>query len=133
DDVGGPAGMEWAARNRDRVQTLTVLDTPLKVDGFRRVWSMWLASPPVVGRLWVLSTRPPAARWLFYMQGMADRSATPPHEVDAHLELLHRGDGGRAFQRIVRSFEANAEKERLYMGALREAGWPARVLWGKDA
>src|SRR5262245_2832266 len=119
-DVGGPAGMEWAARNRDRVLTLTVLDTPLAVDGFHRVWSMWLASPPVIGRLWVAFTRPPAARWLFYIQGIADRSATPAHEVDAHIALLRRGDGGRAFQEIVRGFEATAEKESLYLGGLRE-------------
>jgi haloalkane dehalogenase len=131
-DVGGPVGLEWALANRDRVMSLTVLDTPLAVDGFRRVWTMALAAPPGIGRLWVMSTRPPMARWLFYMQGIQDRSATPAHEVDAHLALLHRGDGGRAFQRIVRGFEPTAEKERLYLGGLREAGWPAQVMWASD-
>jgi pimeloyl-ACP methyl ester carboxylesterase len=131
-DIGGPVGLEWALANRDRVQSLTVLDTPLAVDGFRRVWTMALAAPPGIGRLWVISTRPPVARWLFYLQGIADRSATPAHEVDAHLALLHRGDGGRAFQRIVRGFEATAEKERLYMGGLSESGWPAQVIWASD-
>lgn len=131
-DVGGPVGLEWALVNRGRVKSLTVLDTPLAVDGFRRVWTMALAAPPGIGRLWVMSTRPPVARWLFYMQGIADRSATPAHEVDAHLALLHRDDSGRAFQRIVRGFEANAEKERLYLGGLRESGWPAQVVWASD-
>jgi pimeloyl-ACP methyl ester carboxylesterase len=131
-DIGGPIGLEWALRNRDRVKSLTVLDTVLAVDGFRRVWSMALAAPPVLGRLWVLSTRPPAARWLFYLQGIAHRSATPAHEVDAHLALLRRADGGRAFQRIVRGFEATTEKERFYLGGLREAGWPSRILWASD-
>jgi len=131
-DIGGPIGLEWALRNRDRVKSLTVLDTVLAVDGFRRVWSMALAAPPVLGRVWVLSIRPPAARWLFYLQGIADRAATPAHEVDTHIALLHRGDGGRAFQRIVRGFEATAEKERLYLGGLREADWPCRVLWASD-
>jgi haloalkane dehalogenase len=131
-DVGGPVGLEWALADRDRVKSLTVLDTPLAVDGFRRVWTMALAAPPGIGRLWVMSTRPPLARWLFYMQGIQDRSATPAHEVDAHLALLHRGDGGRAFQRIVRGFEATAEKQHLYLGGLRESGWPARILWGEN-
>jgi haloalkane dehalogenase len=131
-DVGGPVGLEWALANRDRVKSLTVLDTPLAVDGFRRVWTMALAAPPGIGRLWVMSTRPPVARWLFYMQGIQDRSATPAHEVDAHLALLHRGDGGRAFQRIVRGFEATAEKQHLYLGGMREAGWPAQILWGEN-
>jgi pimeloyl-ACP methyl ester carboxylesterase len=131
-DIGGPIAMEWAARNRDRIRTLTVLDTLLAVDGFRRVWSIALAAPPVLGRIWVMTGRPPVARWLFYAQGIADRSATPAHEVDAYFALLRGDDGGRAYQQIVRGFERTAEKERLYLDALREAGWPAGILWGRD-
>jgi haloalkane dehalogenase len=129
-DIGGPIGLEWALRNRDRVRTLTVLDTLIDVDHFRRVWSMDLAAPPVIGPLWVASIRPPVARWLFYMQGIGDRSATPAHEVDAHIALLHRDGGGRSFRQIVRGFELTAEKERFYTDGLREAGWPATILWG---
>jgi haloalkane dehalogenase len=131
-DIGGPVGMEWAVRNRDRVLTLTVLDTLIAVEGFRRIWTMGLAAPPGIGRIWVLATRPPVARWLFYRQGIANRSATPAHEVDAHLALLHRGDGGRAFQRIVRGWEPTSDKERLYTEGLREADWPAQIVWGED-
>ena len=72
------------------------------------------------------------ARRLFYSNGIENRSATPPREVDAHIALLTLGDGGRAFQQIVRGFEPTAEKERLYLDGLREAGWPARILWGRD-
>src|SRR3954452_11724207 len=114
-DIGGPIGLEWALRNRDRVKSLTVLDTLIDVAHFRRVWSMDLARPPVLGPLWVATIRPPVARWLFYLQGIGDRSATPAREVDAHIALLTLGDGGRAFQQIVRGFEATTEKERLYL------------------
>jgi haloalkane dehalogenase len=131
-DIGGPIAMEWAARNRERVRTLTVLDTLLAVDGFRRHWTMAMLSPPVIGRLLLETNRGPLARWLFYSNGIGDRSATSAAEVDAYFTLLRGDDGGRAFQRIVRGFEPTAEKERLYLGALREAGWPARVLWGSD-
>lgn len=129
-DIGGPIGMEWAARNRERVKTLTVLDTLLAVDGFRRHWTMAMLAPPLIGRLLLETNRGPAARWLFYANGIADRSATPEAEVDAYFALLRRDDGGRAFQRIIRGFEPTAEKEGLYLDALREAGWPARILWG---
>jgi haloalkane dehalogenase len=128
-DIGGPIGLEWALRNRDRVLSLTVLDTLIDVAHFRRVWTMDLASPPVIGPLWVATARPPVARWLFYMQGIADRSATPAHEVDAHFALLHRDGGGRSFRKIVRGFELTEERERFYIGGLREAGWPAAILW----
>jgi haloalkane dehalogenase len=131
-DIGGPIGLEWALRNRERVRSLTVLDTLIDVAHFRRVWSMDLAAPPVIGPLWVATIRPPVARWLFYLQGIADRSATPAHEVDAHIALLHRDGGGRSFRQIVRGFELTEEKERFYVGGLREAGWPAAVVGGKD-
>jgi haloalkane dehalogenase len=131
-DVGGPAGLEWALENPDRVLTLTVLDTPLAVDGFRRHWTMATLSPPGIGWLLLMTNRGPMARWLFYSNGIADRAATPAQEVDAHLELLRGDDGGRAFRKIIRGFEATPEKEQLYMGGLREAGWPSRVLWGRD-
>jgi haloalkane dehalogenase len=130
-DIGGPIALEWALRNRDRVRTLTVLDTLVDVAHFRRVWSMDLAAPPVIGPIWVATIRPPVARWLFYLQGIADRSATPAHEVDAHIALLHRDGGARTFRQIVRGFELTGEKERFYLDGLREAGWPATILWGE--
>jgi haloalkane dehalogenase len=129
-DIGGPIGLEWALRNRNRVRSLTVLDTLIDVAHFRRVWTMDLAAPPVIGPLWVATIRPPVARWLFYMQGIGDRSATPAHEVDAHIALLHRDGGDRSFRKIVRGFETTEEKERFYTDGLRDAGWPARILWG---
>lgn len=128
-DIGGPIALEWALRNRDRVLTLTVLDTLIDVAHFRRVWSMDLAAPPVIGPFWVATIRPPVARWLFYMQGIGDRSATPAHEVDAHIALLHRNEGGSTFRKIVRGFERTEEKERFYMEGLREIEWPATILW----
>ena len=128
-DIGGPIGLEWALQNRDRVRTLTVLDTLIDVAHFRRVWTMGLAAPPLMGPVWVATTRPPIARWLFYMQGIGERSATPAHEVDAHLALLHRDGGGRSFRQIVRGFELTEEKERFYTTGLRETGWPATILW----
>jgi haloalkane dehalogenase len=131
-DIGGPIALEWALRHRDRVSTLTVLDTLLAVEGFRRHWTMATLSVPGIGGLLLATNRGPLARWLFYANGVADRSAAPPHEVDAHLALLRRDDGGRAFRKIARGFEPTAEKERLYMGGLREAGWPSQVVWGRD-
>lgn len=128
-DIGGPIGLEWALSNQERIASLTVLDTLLDVGHFRRVWTMDLAAPPVLGALWVASMRPPVARWLFYMQGIGDRSATPAHEVDAHFALLHRDGGGRSFRKIVRGFELTEEKERFYTEGLSDVGWPATILW----
>jgi haloalkane dehalogenase len=128
-DIGGPIGLEWALRNQSRVASLTVLDTLIDVAHFRRVWTMDLAAPPLIGPLWVATIRPPIARWLFYMQGIGDRSATPAHEVDAHIALLHRDHGGSSFRKIVRGFELTEEKERFYVEGLTDVGWPTTILW----
>jgi haloalkane dehalogenase len=128
-DIGGPIALEWALRDPERVSSLTVLDTLIDVGHFRRVWTMDLAAPPVIGPLWVASVRPPVARWLFYLQGIGDRSATPAHEVDAHFALLHRDGGGRSFRKVIRGFELTEEKERFYTEGLRQAKWPATILW----
>jgi haloalkane dehalogenase len=131
-DIGGPIGLEWALRQQDRVLSLTVLDTLLAVNGFRRHWTMAVLAPPVIGRLMLATNRGPAARWLFYSNGIEDRSATPPEEVDAHIELIRLGDGGRALQRIIRGFEPTAEKESFYLEGLTDVGWPAGIVWGRD-
>jgi pimeloyl-ACP methyl ester carboxylesterase len=131
-DIGGPIALEWALPNRDRVISLTVLDTLLAVKGFYRHWTMATLGLPGIGWLLLMTNRGPLARALFYANGIRDRSATPAPEIDAHLALLRGDDGGRAFRRIARGFEPTAEKERFYLSGLREASWPAQVLWGAD-
>jgi haloalkane dehalogenase len=129
-DIGGPIGLEWGLRNPDRVRSMTVLDTLINVDGFRRHWTMAMLAPPVIGRILLETNRGPLARALFYANGIGDRSATPSEEVDAYFTLLRGDDGGRAFREIVRGFEPTSEKERLYTEGLADVDWPATILWG---
>jgi hypothetical protein len=80
---------------------------------------MELAAPPAIGPLWVAGIRPPVRRRLVYLQGIGDRSATPAHEIDAHIALLHSDGGGGTFPKIVCGFELSGEKELLYAGSPR--------------
>jgi pimeloyl-ACP methyl ester carboxylesterase len=84
-----------------------------------------------IGELWLASLRPFVMSELFYLQGVADRSAVPRNEVYAYYHLLKRADGGRAFLRIMRGFELTAEKQRFYYDGLAERSYPARIVWGK--
>jgi pimeloyl-ACP methyl ester carboxylesterase len=56
----------------------------------------------------------------------------PSRELAAYVELLKRGDGGRAFLRIMRSFERTTEFERRILGHLARRPYPAAVAWGED-
>ena len=130
-DIGGPIGCEWAIRHPEWVLTLTALNTLLNVATFRRPWTMQPFAVRGLGEVWLRATPGPAFAELFYRQGIADRSATSRAEVYAYRELLRRGDGGRAFLRIMRGFELTPEKQRLLWTGLAERPYPAQIVWGE--
>jgi pimeloyl-ACP methyl ester carboxylesterase len=131
-DIGGPVGFEMAVTMPERVASLTILNTIIAVDGFRRPWSMQPFAVRGVGELWLASITKPAFRQLMYLQGIGDRDAVSGAEVDAYLELLKREDRGRAFLKIMRGFERSAEKQKLYERAVRDAPYPVQVVWGAN-
>jgi pimeloyl-ACP methyl ester carboxylesterase len=73
---------------------------------------------------------PLSFRQLMYYAGIADRRAVPVAEIDAHVELLKREDGGAAFLKIMRGFERTAEKSRLYRRAVGDVPYPVQIVWG---
>jgi haloalkane dehalogenase len=131
-DVGGPVGFEVAAAAPDRVRSLTVLNTVVEVDGFKRPWSMEPFARRGLGEVYLATLTKPAFRMLFRLQGVKDASAIPNEEVDAYVDLLKREDGGKAFLRIMRGFERTREKQDLYVGTLRDVPYPVQVVWGAD-
>jgi pimeloyl-ACP methyl ester carboxylesterase len=131
-DIGGPIGFELAAAMPERVRSLTVLNTMVEVDTFRRPWSMAPFARRGLGEAYLATLSKPAFRVLFSMQGLGDRSAVPKEEVFAYVDLLKRGDRGRAFLRIMRGFERTRAKRDLYVSTLRDAPYPVQVVWGAD-
>src|SRR3954464_5531993 len=103
-DIGGPVGFELAAAAPERVLSMTVLNTVVAVDGFNRPWSMEPFAHRGAGEIYLASMTKPAFRLLWDMQAIGDRSATPPEEIDAYIDLLKRRDGGKAFLKIMRGF-----------------------------
>jgi pimeloyl-ACP methyl ester carboxylesterase len=131
-DVGGPVGFELAAAGPGRVLSLTVLNTLVEVDTFKRPWSMEPFARRGLGEAYLATMSKPAFRMLFGLQGVKDRQAVPKEEVYAYVDLLKRQDGGKAFLRIMRGFERTREKRDLYVGALRDVPYPVQVVWGED-
>ncbi len=129
-DIGGPVGFELAAALRGRVRSITLLNTLLAVSRFRKPWVMRPFEVPLLGEAWLASMVKPAFRLLMAWQGIGDVRAVPPSEIDAHVALLKHGDGGRAFLRIMRSFETTPEKEARYISTVRNVPYPVQLLWG---
>ena len=130
-DIGGPIGFEVAAAVPDRIRSLTVLNTMVRVDTFRRPWMMEPFARRGVGDAWLRGMSPVAFRQLMRRTGVLDQTAVSDDELDAYLDLLRRGDGGRAFLQIMRSFERTPGKRELYARAL--AGpYPVQIVWGAE-
>ncbi len=103
-DIGGPVGFELlAAVGGERVRSLTVLDTMLEVDVFQRPWMMELFARRGIGELWLAGATRPA--WAVLNRMVGGRASY--EEWTAHLDLLKRDDGGRAFLRIMRGLRAH--------------------------
>src|SRR6516225_3188033 len=58
-DIGGPVGFELAASEPRRVASLTILNTIVAVDGFRRPWTMQPFATRGLGELWLGSITKP--------------------------------------------------------------------------
>jgi haloalkane dehalogenase len=130
-DIGGPVGFELAAAMPERVRSLTVLNTMVAVDGFKRPWSMEPFARRGLGEIYLATLRKPVFRMVMRMQAIADPHAVPREELDAYVDLLKRADDGRAFLRIMRGFERTAAKQRLYESVLRDVPYPVQVVWGE--
>jgi len=131
-DIGGPVGFELAAALPDRVMTLTVLNTLVEVEHFKRPWSMEPFARRGVGEAYLRTLTKPAFRVLMRLQGIADMTAVTAAELDSYVDLLRGDDGGRAFLKVMRGFERTAEKQRLYEGVLRDGRYPVQIVWGAD-
>ncbi|MGF1646088.1 MAG: alpha/beta fold hydrolase [Kineosporiaceae bacterium] len=129
-DWGGPVGLEWAAAHPDRVRSLTVLNTMIAVDVFRRPWFMAPFAHPVAGPAWQAVTRGPVFRE--FLRRIAFRDRLPVAEIAAYEALMRRDDDGRAFRAIVTRLERTAEKAALYQDVVRDDRRPVQVVWGVD-
>lgn len=129
-DIGGPIGFELATAAPNRVASLTVLNTIVEVDTFKRPWSMEPFARRGIGEIYLRTLTKPTFRMLMRLQGIEDMGAISRAELDAYVDLLRCGDGGAAFLRIMRGFERTPEKSKLYASALREAPYPVQVVWG---
>ena len=128
-DIGGPIGFEIAAAVPERVRSILLLNTIVAVDTFRRPWVMEPFAHRVLGPAWLTTARAPVV-FRTLMRRIGFGPDVPRAAVDAYLRLLLGDDSGRAFLRIMRSFERTVEKRRRYEAVLDSGARPLGILWG---
>lgn len=130
-DIGGPVGFEVAHAVPDRVLSMTLLNTIIAVETFHRPWPMEPFAHRGLGEAWLQSMRIPGA-FETIMRMVAVSRNVPLAEISCWKPLLFGDDGGRAFLKIMRGFELNAESQGRYLAALRNAPYPIQIVWGME-
>lgn len=129
-DIGGPIGFALAAEIRDRIESLTILNTWIEVDQFRKPLPMRPFGWPGVGRLQLKVVNYSTWYLMFKSMGVHDMTGITTEEVYAYVDLLKRCDGGDAFLKIMRGFDHSVEfKRRCYKGAV-DVPYPVQAIWG---
>jgi pimeloyl-ACP methyl ester carboxylesterase len=128
-DIGESVGFEIAAAAPDRVRSILLLSTIVAVDTFRRPWVMEPFADRVLGSAWLTAGRAPMV-FRTLMRRIGFGPDVPTAVVDAYLRLLLGDDSGRAFLRIMRSFERAVDKRRRHEAVLGAGIRPVGLLWG---
>ncbi len=131
-DIGGPVGFELAAAHRDRIASMTILNTMIDVTKFKPPWSMAPFAHRGIGEMWLAGMNRTLFRTLMMMQGIGDPASVSKEELAAYLELMRGDDRGRAFLKIMRSTERTPEKQALYRATVRNVPYPVQVVWAAD-
>lgn len=129
-DIGGPIGFAMAAENKGKVLSLTILNTWIEMDKFKKPLPMRPFEIPLLGEAELKTITHPTWYLLFSQLGVKHADSLPKEEIHAYVDLLKRDDGGQAFLEIMRSFQSSEEFKRLCYQAVENVAYPIQAIWG---
>ena len=131
-DIGGPIGFALAAQNRDKILSLTILNTWIDVDKFEKPLPMRPFEKPILGETQLAAITHATWRLMFSGLGASNTDRIPGKEIDAYVDLLKRDDGGKAFLKIMRNFESSVAFRELCHQAVQDVPYPVQAVWGAE-
>tara|TARA_R100000935_G_C2837337_1_gene168903 strand:+ start:1970 stop:2866 length:897 start_codon:yes stop_codon:yes gene_type:complete len=131
-DIGGPIGFAMAAKNQDKVLSITILNTWIDVVNFKKPWPMRPFEKPILGEIELATFTHLTWQIMFDKMGVNNSSAIPRNEINSHVDLLKREDGGDAFLKIMKSFNDSEEFRSLCLKAVQNVSYPIQAIWGAD-
>ncbi len=128
-DIGGPVGFAMAADMPERIKSITILNTWVNVED---------SNPCPCGllrhRCWARLNWPDEPRHLelcfFFPWPLPMQPEFPEEEVEAYIDLLKRGDGGKAFLKIMRGFDHSPAFAKRCYRAVQNVPYPLQAIWG---
>lgn len=129
-DIGTPIGLSMAAQNSHRIKSITVLNSMLDVEHFVKPLPMRPFEKPVLGEAELALLTPITFPLMMKTAGVVDNDAISQEEMAAYIHLLKREDGGKAFLKIMRSFEQTKEFGQACYSAFQNPDYPVQLIWG---
>jgi pimeloyl-ACP methyl ester carboxylesterase len=129
-DIGGPIGFALATLQREKILSITILNTWLDVVNFEKPLVMRPFEKNILGEaeLKVISHN----TWpiMFKSMGVVNDEEITAEEIKAYVDLLKREDHGKAFLKIMRNFEDSEKfRDRCY-SAVQNVKYPVQAVWG---
>jgi len=129
-DIGTPVGLSMAAQGSNRIKSITVLNSMLDVEHFVKPLPMRPFEKPVLGEAELAMLTPLTFPLMMKGAGVVNSDVITHEETAAYIHLLKREDNGKAFLKIMRSFEQTKEfTERCYT-AWKNPAYPVQLVWG---
>jgi pimeloyl-ACP methyl ester carboxylesterase len=129
-DIGGPIGFALAAGLKERIQSITILNTWINVDMFTKPLPMRPFEKPVLGEAELALINHFTWNAGFTSFAVSDASNIPKEEIYAYVDLLKREDGGKAFLKIMRNFDYSREFKLRCYEAVQNVSYPVQAIWG---
>ena len=131
-DIGGPIGFALAAENRDKILSLTILNTWIDVVNFKKPLPMRPFEKPILGEGQLAMMNHTTWQLMFKTLGVKSSDRISKEEINAYVDLLKRGDGGKAFLKIMRNFDHSEEFRALCYRAVQNVPYPVQAVWGAE-
>lgn len=129
-DIGGPIGFALAAQMKEKIKSITILNTWIAVKKFTKPLPMRPFEIPVLDNIELKLINHSTWYFAFETLGVLSMDGIETEEVHAYVDLLKREDGGRAFLKIMKSFDKSESfQKRCYAGVMN-ATYPLQAIWG---
>lgn len=131
-DIGGPIGFALAAKNLEKILSLTILNTWIDVVNFKKPLPMRPFEKKLLGETELKMVSHTTWPIMFSKMGVNDSSKIPDEEIKAYVDLLKREDKGKAFLKIMRNFSNSPDYRELCLQAVKNTPYPIQAIWGED-
>lgn len=131
-DIGGPVGFALAAANKEKISSITILNTWIDVVNFEKPIVMRPFEQKILGEAELGMITHTTWPLMFSKIGVNYSQDIPSEEIKVYVDLLKREDGGKAFLKIMRNFTDTREFRETCYKAVQEVSYPVQAIWGKD-